>query len=230
MVRYDGQRYLEIADAIKTASRQLRSIDLGAYVSLAVDELRELSGKVAADIERAETRYREAGGAPARLRPGARLRAGLSSQALGIAPWRRRRARVGREPAALLPAARPAGDRPCRAREERWTRMAEDADGDAGTASVRLSSAQQMVHQAIADRDRAATAATNRIVDVVADDSGLSDSGSTTGARMCWPSSPTSPGPLRWSPASSHCWSAGSRSSARSSPPHCCSSPRSPGS
>lgn len=173
VVSYDGERYTDIADAIQTAGRRLRSIDLGAYVSLAIDELRSTSGKVADDIERAERRYREAGGALLDYAPVLESAQSLSTRALVMA----RGAVTERESAESQERyyLRMIQQETDPVELERWQRLAREADGNVGNAAAVLSAAQQMLNQAITDRDRGATHATDRIVDVVAAD-GLSDS------------------------------------------------------
>jgi hypothetical protein len=80
LVRTKGERYTRIAEAIARSTKALDSIvdEIGTK-SLAMDETRKLAATVSESIDKAQTRYREAGDAltTAALRPGHRPRSGV---------------------------------------------------------------------------------------------------------------------------------------------------------
>ncbi|WP_349898419.1 hypothetical protein [Parafrigoribacterium soli] len=169
-----GQDYLEVADAILSAERRLRSLDIGSLVeSEAVDALAKTADEVAGNIARAEKRYRAAGNALVAYAP--------------------KLENAQRESYDALLSARSAQDAAAESRtlHTHYLRLADDAqepsqsisyrqlsdnyESDAHTALAQRSQAISRVHDAIHVRDVAAQSAIGQIREITKSDD-LNDS------------------------------------------------------
>lgn len=169
LVLTGGQDYLDVADAIRSAERRLRNLDIGSMVeSEAVDALAKTADEVAGNISRAENRYRAAGKALVAYAP--RLE---SAQ---------------RESYDALLSARNAQDAAAesRARGQHYLRLAEDEQDAAQAITYRelsdnyesethgalgqRSHAISRVHDAVHARDVAAQSAIGQIQDITKSD------------------------------------------------------------
>jgi len=167
-----GREYLEVAGAISRAASALRSMELDGDVSLATDELITNAGEVAADIERARDRYREAGLALTEYAPRLSAAQDLSEQALTLAREARADAQAAEAARArALTLADGADDAAATDHRLAAARHEDDADAAAGA----LARARRLVEDAVAERDAAATTAADRIQDIV-DGDDLNDS------------------------------------------------------
>jgi hypothetical protein len=173
VVSAGGRDYLGVADAIKDAEKKLRSIDLGAYVSNSVDALNETAGKVADNIGKAEARYRATGEALVTYAPALETAQSDSVTALTLARSAQQAAdEASNQQQHYL---RMAGDAQDPAQALTYKNLAETNEHDATGAESHLRRAQEQLHSAISDRDRAADNAVDHIHNIT-DHDGLHDS------------------------------------------------------
>lgn len=166
-------RYLQIADAIQSASAALKAVGEGSdsMVSLAVNEIRGKARKGGEDIGEAEARYRTTAqalltysGALEDAQTKAVQARGEYESAQGSHATAQARADEF-EDRAQVPGAEQAAD----------SRSASTWSTQASNLASTMSSAQAKYHEAVADKDRAGNTAADAINRVVSDD-GISDS------------------------------------------------------
>jgi hypothetical protein len=175
VVREGGRKYTTVADAIARAAASLRGLEAGASNVDSVKALLESRDTIVENVSKAEGRYRTAGSA-------------LTTYATVLD-------RVQSETAAALHAAKAAaGDgADAGSQQAKYHQMAQDAE-DAGDAEEQdkyakkekaaqeqashaagaVSAQKAVVHQAVADRDKAAQTAIDSIKQITAND-GLND-------------------------------------------------------
>ncbi|SFN93280.1 hypothetical protein [Mycetocola miduiensis] len=166
-------RYLQIADAIQSASAALKAVGEGSdsMVSLAVNEVRGKAKKGGEDIAEAETRYRTTAqalltyaGALEDAQAKAVQARGEYEAAQGSHATAQARAQEF-DDKAQVPGADQAAD----------ARSASTWSTRASNLAANMGSAEAKYNEAVADKDRAGNAAADAISTVVSDD-GISDS------------------------------------------------------
>lgn len=166
-----GNNYLDVADAISSAERKLRTIDVGDYISKAVDELAKKAEKVADDIGKAKDRYRETGLALVDYSPKLDTAQQDSLTALAAARAAAEAADTAdTETKRYLKLSDEATDP---TQKLHYKNLAED-DQPSKAASGKLQRAKDDLADAISLRDKAADDAADRIKDIV-DHDGLND-------------------------------------------------------
>lgn len=168
-----GREYLEVAGAIAAAAAALRSMELDGDESLATDELITNAGEVAADIERAHARYREAGLALIEYAPRLSDAQDLSERALTMARQAQSDAQASEAARSRALTLADGADDDAAAADHRLTAARHEDDAEAAAGA--LARARSMLEEAVANRDDAATTAAERIQDIV-DGDDLNDS------------------------------------------------------
>jgi hypothetical protein len=173
VVAAGGRDYLAVADAIVGAKRKLEGIELDGQISQAVGKLLDKTGDVAADIGKAEARYRATGEALSGYAPVLRAAQDDSSAAL----YRAGSAQQASDSASsnqqyYLHLAQSETDP---ATQLQYTNLAKSSGDDADDANASLAAARGQIDAAAATRDAAAERAISQIQEITSHD-GLKDS------------------------------------------------------
>ncbi|MBA3020537.1 RHS repeat-associated core domain-containing protein [Propionicimonas sp.] len=176
VVRDGGRRYTQVAEAIARAAASLRSLEAGVSNVDSVKALLETRDTIVDGVGKAEGRYRAAGSALGTYATVLDRVQGETASALAAA-----RSAVGEAGDAsrlqekyhqLAQDAEDAGDAE---QQDKYAKQEKAAKADAAHAAGAVSAQKSVVHEAVADRNRAAQTAISSINDITAND-GLNDS------------------------------------------------------
>ncbi|MBA3020543.1 toxin glutamine deamidase domain-containing protein [Propionicimonas sp.] len=176
VVRDGGRRYTQVADAIARAAASLRGLEAGTSNVDSVKALLETRDTIVDGVGKAEGRYRAAGSA---LSTYATVLDRVQSETANALHAARAAAGAGAEAGSqqarfhrFAQEAEDAGDAE---QQDRWEKKEKAAKADAAHSAGAVSAQKAVVHEAVADRNRAAQTAISSINDITAND-GLNDS------------------------------------------------------
>ncbi|WP_213816077.1 putative T7SS-secreted protein [Glaciihabitans sp. dw_435] len=169
IVRSGGQDYLDVAEAIHSAERRLRSLDSGTLaISLAADALQEKSTEVADNVGRAYSRYAAVGNALLAYAP--ELESAQRESADALLSARSAKDMADDSTTSHQHYLRLAEHETDPAQKLVYTQLADNSEQDAGSATYAVQAATGRVHDAISHRDTAAETAISSIEDITKSD------------------------------------------------------------